>query len=258
MVHDGQSKRTPGNVCAQLLLSACVLLVPPLLMVAGMMYVGSSPEDAGQQVEAERTDKRPELAASVAVASAERHPVISEPSSVAEGPAPASTQKQISKDSTRYKGPVTVGDGSEQSLTVELENSQTAAVADLSSKAPEQLQAERRRSPARSATPHLPDAVAAVEEAQPASPPGTNEGGNWVVQLSAQRTEEDAQSAFRTAQAKYSVLAGYQVLIRKKDRGRRGVFYAAQVGPLPRDEANGLCNRIKSARGNCFIQARAD
>jgi cell division septation protein DedD len=93
-----------------------------------------------------------------------------------------------------------------------------------------------------------------VEEAQPASRPGTNESGNWVVQLSAQGTEEEAQSAFRAAQAKYAVLAGYQVLIRKKDRGRRGVFYAAQVGPLARDEANGLCSRIKSAGGKCFTQ----
>jgi hypothetical protein len=253
MVHDGQSKPTPGNVCTQLLLGACVLLVPPLLMVAGVMYEGSSPKDAGQQVEAEHTDKRPELAASFAVASAKQRPVISEPSSVAGGPAaPAasSTQKQIS---TRYKGPMTIGIGSEQSPTVGVESPQTAAVADLSSEA-EQLLAER--SPARSATPHFPDAVAAVEEAQPASPPGSNVSGNWVVQLSAQRTEEEAQSAFRTAQAKYSVLAGYQMLIRKKDQGKRGVFYATQVGPLPRDEANDLCNRIKSARGNCFVQTR--
>ena len=41
-------------------------------------------------------------------------------------------------------------------------------------------------------------------------------------------------------------------LIRKKDQGGRGVFYAAQVGPLARDEANGLCSRIKSAGGKCF------
>jgi hypothetical protein len=148
---------------------------------------------------------------------------------------------------------VTVGDGSEQSPTVEVKTPQPAAVADLSSKVPKQLPTERR-SPARSATFHLPDTAAAVEEAQPASRPGTNESGNWVVQLSAQKTEEDAQSAFRAAQAKYAVLAGYQMLSRKKDQGGRGVFYAAQVGPLPRDEANGLCSRIKSAGGKCFTQ----
>ena len=73
-----------------------------------------------------------------------------------------------------------------------------------------------------------------------------------MVQLSAQTTEEEALSAFRAAQAKYAALTGYQVLIRKKDQGAPGVFYAAQVGPMARDEANGLCNRIKSAGGKCF------
>jgi hypothetical protein len=253
MIPDGQRKRKPGNVCAQLLLSAVVLLVPPVLMVAGVMYLDSPSVGAGQKIGADRADKRPELATSPALMSAEERPVIVEPRSVAQAPA-SSTQKQITKDSTRYIGPVTVGDGSEQLTTVEVEPPQPAAVADLSSKLPEQLPAERRRSPTRSTTLHLPDTVAVVEEAQPASRPGTNESGNWVVQLSAQGTEEEAQSAFRAAQAKYAVLAGYQVLIRKKDRGRRGVFYAAQVGPLARDEANGLCSRIKSAGGKCFTQ----
>src|ERR1700674_5630713 len=82
-----KSKRALGNVFAQLLLSACVLLVPPLLMVAGVMHLDSSPEGAGQQVDAERADKRPELAASLAPASVEQHPVISERRSVVEGPA---------------------------------------------------------------------------------------------------------------------------------------------------------------------------
>ena len=248
MAHDGQSKRTLGNVFAQLLLSACVLLVPPLLMVASVMRLNSSPEGAGQQVDAERADKRPELAASLAPARVGQ--VISERRSVVEEPA-ASTQTQVVKDSTRFEDPVTVGDGSEP--TADVKKPQTAVVADLSSKVPEQLPADKRRSPARSATPYLPDTVAALEEAQPASRP--NESGNWVVQLSAQRTEEEAQAAFRAAQAKYATLAGRQVLIRKKDQGGRGVFYAAQVGPLTHDEANGLCNQIKRGGGNCFIQA---
>ena len=100
----------------------------------------------------------------------------------------------------------------------------------------------------------LPDQEDPASSARPAF----NGGRTWVVQLSAQRTEEDAQSALRSAQAKYSVLTGYQALIRKKDQGGRGVFYAAQVGPLARDKANGLCNRIKSTGGNCFIEARSN
>ena len=247
MITDGQKKRKLSTVCAQLLLSAIVLLVPPLLMVAGVIYLDPT-EGAGQKIGAERADKRPELAPSLALMSAEQRPVIVEPRSVAEAPA-SNTQKQITKDSTRYIGPVTVGDGNAQLTTTDVEPPEPAAVADLSRKIPEQLPTEIRRSRTRST-----DTVAAVKELQPALPPGTNESGNWVVQVSAQRTEEEARSAFRVAQSKYAVLAGYQVLIRKKDRGRHGVFYAAQVGPLSPEEANGLCSRIKNAGGKCFTQ----
>jgi hypothetical protein len=223
-------------------MSACVLLVPPLLMVAGVMHLGSSLKD--QQMDGERADKRPERAPmSLALPSTEQRLVMVEPHSVAEGPA-ATTPKQVVKDSARYEGPATIRDDSAQSPTVDVKNPQTAVVPDLSSEVPEQLPTERRK-PA-------PGIVAAVEEAQPSSRSNQNE--NWVVQLSAQRSEEEAQSAFRAAQAKYTTLASYQMVIRKKDQGKRGVFYAAQVGPFPRDDANGLCSRIRSAGGKCFIQ----
>jgi hypothetical protein len=89
-----------------------------------------------------------------------------------------------------------------------------------------------------------------IEAAAKASPLGES----WVVQLSAQKTEAEAQSAFRAMQTMYSVLGGHVPLIRKKDRVGRGVFYAAQVGPLARAEANKLCESLKSAGGSCFIQ----
>jgi hypothetical protein len=123
---DGQAKAIPGNICAQLLLSACVLLVPPLLMVAGVMYLGSPSEGAGQKIGAARADKRTELAPSLALVSAEQRPVIIEPRSVTQGPA-SSTQKQA--DSTRYNGPVTIGNGSEQSLTIEADRGAPATTA---------------------------------------------------------------------------------------------------------------------------------
>jgi hypothetical protein len=108
--------------------------------------------------------------------------------------------------------------------------------------------------------PQSPPAVAAVEAPRTPAParaaprPAETGSNMWVVQISAQKTEAEAQSAFRAAQTKYSVLSGYQPLIRKKDQGDRGVFYAAQVGPLARDEANQLCENLKGAGGSCFIQ----
>ena len=85
--------------------------------------------------------------------------------------------------------------------------------------------------------------------------PPSAASGSWIVQLSAQKTEAEAQAAFRAAQAKYSALASQQPLICKKDQGERGVFYATQVGPFSqREEANQLCETLKGAGGNCFIQ----
>jgi SPOR domain len=137
-----------------------------------------------------------------------------------------------------------------------------AAAAAPRTAAPRPAQAPQAAAPSPSAAPLAPapqsqPSVAAVEPARPPAParaPRTSEVGGWVVQISAQKTEGEAQSAFRVAQSKYSVLSGYQPLIRKKDQGDRGVFYATQVGPLPRDEANQLCENLKSAGGNCFIQ----
>ena len=58
MIPDGQGKRNPGNICAQLLLSASVLLVPPLLMVAGVMYLGS-PKVPGKKLEQSALTREP-------------------------------------------------------------------------------------------------------------------------------------------------------------------------------------------------------
>jgi hypothetical protein len=229
MVHDGQTKRKIGDIWANLVLSAFTLLVPPLGMAAGVMYISSPPPRGPEQLLAERADMQSELAASQDLAIVERRPLD-------EGPA-AFTQSQITKDSARYKEPL------------QIETPPATAIADLAENLPEQVPAASRRLPARATT-----SVAAVEEpaASDGSSPCANQSGTWVVQLSAQATEEAALSAFHAAKAKYAALAGCQVLIRKKDQGARGVFYTAQVGPLARDEANSLCSRIKSARGKCF------
>ena len=80
-------------------------------------------------------------------------------------------------------------------------------------------------------------------------------GFGFVVQLSALRSEPEAQAAFRAMQAKYSVLSGRQPLIRRKDQGERGIFYAAQVGPFAvKSDADELCETLKSAGGTCFVQ----
>jgi cell division septation protein DedD len=81
------------------------------------------------------------------------------------------------------------------------------------------------------------------------------EAGGFVVQLSAQRSEADAQAAFRTLQVKYPALGGRELLIRRKDLGERGIFFATQVGPFgAKSEADQLCETLKTAGASCFVQ----
>jgi cell division septation protein DedD len=98
-----------------------------------------------------------------------------------------------------------------------------------------------------------PSARAASTSAVAAS--RATDSGGYVVQLSAAKSEADAQASFRAMQSKYAVLIGQHSLIRRKDQGERGVFYAAQVGPYgTKEEATQVCESLKSAGGTCFVQ----
>ena len=74
-----------------------------------------------------------------------------------------------------------------------------------------------------------------------------------MVQLSASKSEAEAQSTLRALKSKYAVLEGREPTVRRKDQGKRGVFYAVQVGPFETQQAaEQLCARVKAAGGSCF------
>ena len=76
------------------------------------------------------------------------------------------------------------------------------------------------------------------------------------MQLSAQKSEEEARASFRSFQNRFPTqLSGRQPLIRKKDLGAKGIFYGAQVGPFAgRNEAVQLCESLKAAGGTSIVQ----
>ncbi len=80
--------------------------------------------------------------------------------------------------------------------------------------------------------------------------------GSYVVQVSSQKNEADAQASWLQLQSKYSaVLAGQSAAIRRVDLGDRGVFYRAQLGPYQtRNQATTLCQSLKNAGGECVVQ----
>ncbi|MBI5112832.1 MAG: SPOR domain-containing protein [Rhodovulum sp.] len=99
-------------------------------------------------------------------------------------------------------------------------------------------------------------APAPARSAMATPTPSAAESGNYVVQLSAQKTPEEARASFRAMQEKYpSVLSSRQVLVKKKDLGSKGIYYGSQVGPFAsRDDAVQLCESLKAAGGNCIVQ----
>jgi hypothetical protein len=99
--------------------------------------------------------------------------------------------------------------------------------------------------PARTRTAALP----AEADGEPSS------AGGFVVQLSSQKSESEAQAVFRTLQAKFpSELGGRQPLIRRADLGSKGVFYRTMVGPFASArDASQFCATYKAAGGQCMV-----
>lgn len=83
--------------------------------------------------------------------------------------------------------------------------------------------------------------------------------GNYVVQISARRTQTDALAAFSGLQSKYGgVLGGYRPLIQRADLGSRGIWFRLRVGPMKsREDAASVCSQLKSkGMKNCLVASR--
>jgi hypothetical protein len=96
--------------------------------------------------------------------------------------------------------------------------------------------------------------MASTNPAQQA--PAAASTGGYVVQVSSQRNEADAQASFRVLQGKFpSVLGSRTPLIKRADLGAKGVYYRAMVGPFGSSgEASRFCGSLKSAGGQCVVQ----
>ena len=129
----------------------------------------------------------------------------------------------------------------------------SAANANASANAPLSLspQAAAQPAPTRVAT------NSPVPIAPAASPVAAASSGGYLVQVSSQKNEADAQASYRVLQGKYpGVLGSQSVLVKRVDLGEKGVYYRAFAGPFTSaDQAAQLCNSLKAAGGpQCLIQ----
>src|SRR6266566_7663437 len=100
--------------------------------------------------------------------------------------------------------------------------------------------------------------VAAANPAQTApaaSAASSGASGGYMVQVSSQRSEGDAQASYKALQTKFpAALGAHDPVINRADLGDKGIVYQARVGPFgSRDEALQFCVSLKSAGGQCFV-----
>jgi hypothetical protein len=113
------------------------------------------------------------------------------------------------------------------------------------------------------ASSYQPAARERAPSAPPASPPrlaststSTAAAGGYVVQISSQRSEADAQASIHSLQSKFpKELGDREATVRRADLGPKGIYYRAMVGPFgSAGDADQFCSGLKSAGGQCIVQ----
>lgn len=95
----------------------------------------------------------------------------------------------------------------------------------------------------------------APQTTAPAATTGRIAAGTYVVQVTSQRSEEAARSAYQALQRRYpGVLGSREAVIVTANLEDRGVFYRARIPTGSRDEAISLCEQLKAAGGDCFVR----
>jgi hypothetical protein len=111
-----------------------------------------------------------------------------------------------------------------------------------------------------------PDAQASAQPPEPRrvatlQPPGAPGGeaapaaeGRFLVSITSQPSEAEAEAAFRSMQKKHPDQLSSRTPVIKRVEGKKGVAYRALVGPFAsREEATRFCSTYSSAGGQCWV-----
>lgn len=106
------------------------------------------------------------------------------------------------------------------------------------------------------AAPARPQQAATARTASVAPAQTAPSGTAYAVQVTSQRSEAEAETAYRALLGKYGAqLGGKPHFIHRVDLGAKGTYYRALVGPYASgNEATELCSSLKAAGGQCIIQ----
>ncbi|TBW37991.1 SPOR domain-containing protein [Siculibacillus lacustris] len=88
------------------------------------------------------------------------------------------------------------------------------------------------------------------------APPAAAGSGEWMVQISASKSDADARRSFADAQRRWSALSGRSVDVQQANLGDKGVFYRTRVSAGTRDQATALCEQLRAQGGQCMVVKR--
>jgi len=97
---------------------------------------------------------------------------------------------------------------------------------------------------------------------QATTPPATaarSTSGNFVIQIAAFRSREEALSRFATLKRRHGKLLGpYTSFVQRADLGDQGIYYRLRLGPIDgKDRASSLCRSLLSAgEKDCLVRTR--
>jgi hypothetical protein len=156
--------------------------------------------------------------------------------SAAPAPAPPPAGKQAAKMAARTPSPANANASANSPLSISPQSAQDSV--------PPPAESRPR--------------VAAVNPAPAAAAPSavsSGASGGFMVQVSSQKSEGDAQASYKALQTKFpAVLGSRDPVINRADLGEKGIVFQARVGPFgSRDEALQFCVGLKSAGGQCFV-----
>src|SRR5207248_3058788 len=181
-----------------------------------------------------------------------------QPVSLPTGPAPAAprvTAPQLSAQAVAplisAPPPTSSANEPKKVKTVTIRQDNSGADSAAMGSAPAAAPPAQQRAPATKQTPMAiaPQPDSSRSKIASRTPAAQAAGGAYVVQVSAQKTEDEARASYQTLQQKYpSVLGSREANIRRADLGDKGVYYRAQIGPFATaDQANTFCGDLKAA-----------
>ncbi len=111
--------------------------------------------------------------------------------------------------------------------------------------------------PVEQAATAVPEAAPAAAAAPAATDQTAASSGNTApayVQLSSQRTEQDALNSANAMVKRFGPLfGGANLEVQRVDLGAKGIFYRVRVPASSADQATMICTNVKAAGGDCFI-----